>query len=93
MGSWIKVREIEIQKTRERKNEELKPKESVFFENLRWLDAHEAAVYLRLPSVGALRNLVYRRQIPFTKLGRCLRFNKQELDRHLESLTTRRSFL
>ena len=63
----------------------------LFFENLRWLDAHEAVVYLRLPSLGALRNLVYRRQIPFTKLGRSLRFKREELDRHLDLLSVRRT--
>lgn len=58
---------------------------SVFFENLTWLTANEAAQYLRLPSVGALRVLVCKRRIPFHKLGRRLRFKKVELDRLLES--------
>ena len=66
------------------------PRGSVFFENLKWLNSEEAVMYLRLPSVGALRNLVYRRQIPFTKLGRSLRFDREELDRFLGSLTRHR---
>lgn len=66
------------------------PRGAVFFENLKWLNSEEAVMYLRLPSVGALRNLVYRRQIPFTKLGRSLRFDREELDRFLVSLTRHR---
>jgi excisionase family DNA binding protein len=57
------------------------------FENLKWLTSREAVDYLRLPSVGALRQLVYRRRIPFAKMGRNLRFNRLELDRFLESST------
>lgn len=55
------------------------------FDNLKWLTSREAVAYLRLPSLGALRQLVYRRQIPYCKLGRSLRFNRAELDRLLES--------
>jgi excisionase family DNA binding protein len=54
------------------------------FENLIWLTSNEAAEYLRLPSVGALRVLVCKRRIPFHKLGRSLRFKRAELDRLLE---------
>src|SRR4051812_8230933 len=54
------------------------------FENLTWLTSNEAADYLRLPSVGALRVLVCKRRIPFHKLGRSLRFKRVELDRLLE---------
>ncbi len=53
---------------------------SLIFENLTWLTSNEAAAYLRLPTVGALRVLVCRRKVPFHKLGRSLRFNKAELD-------------
>lgn len=66
--------------------------ESLIFENLTWLTAREAVMYLRLPSLGALRNLVYRRKIPFSKLGRNLRFDKRALDRFLESSTTIRRY-
>jgi excisionase family DNA binding protein len=60
----------------------------LIFENLKWLNSREAVIYLRLPSEGALRNLVYRRQIPFVKLGRSLRFDKKALDQFLESSLT-----
>jgi len=53
---------------------------SLIFENLTWLTSNEAAAYLRLPTVGALRVLVCRRKVPFHKLGRSLRFNRAELD-------------
>lgn len=59
----------------------------LFFENLKWLTSREAVDYLRLPSVGALRQLVYRRRIPYAKIGHLLRFNRRELDRFLESST------
>jgi excisionase family DNA binding protein len=55
------------------------------FENLTWLSSNEAAVYLRLPSVGALRVLVFQRRVPFRKLGGRLRFKRSELDHLLES--------
>ena len=59
--------------------------DSMFFENLKWLTSREAVVYLRLPSAGALRNLVYLRKIPFARLGRRLRFDKEALNRFIES--------
>ncbi|MGZ3686888.1 MAG: helix-turn-helix domain-containing protein [Bdellovibrionota bacterium] len=59
------------------------------FENLKWLTSREAVVYLRLPSAGALRNLVYRRKLPTSRLGRRLRFNREQLDRILESSQTK----
>jgi excisionase family DNA binding protein len=55
------------------------------FENLTWLNANEAAEYLRLPSVGMLRVLVCKREVPFHKWGRRLRFRKLELDRLIEA--------
>lgn len=58
---------------------------SLIFENLTWLTSNEAAAYLRLPTVGALRVLVCRRKVPFHKLGRNLRFNRNELDRLLKA--------
>lgn len=59
--------------------------DSVLFENLKWLTSREAVVYLRLSSEGCLRNLVLERKIPFAKLGRRLRFDREALDRFLES--------
>lgn len=60
----------------------------MFFENLTWLNANEAAEYLRLPSVGMLRVLVCERRVPFHKLGRRLRFKRVDLDRFLETSRT-----
>lgn len=57
---------------------------SLIFENLTWLTSSEAAHYLRLPSVGALRVLVFKRRLPFYRIGRSLRFKKCELDRLLD---------
>ena len=57
----------------------------MIFENLTWLTSNEAAEYLRLPSVGALRVLVCKRRVPFHKLGRSLRFKRAELDRLLDA--------
>lgn len=59
--------------------------DKLFFENLKWLTSSETVVYLRLNSVGALRQLVYRRKIPFNKMGRKLLFNRAELDQFLQS--------
>lgn len=55
-----------------------------FFEKLVWMTTAEAAAYLRR-SVGAVRIMVYRRQLPARKLGRRIYFNKMELDRLLET--------
>jgi excisionase family DNA binding protein len=57
------------------------------FDNLIWLDAKEAASYLRI-SVNALRIKACRGEIPKYKLGRTLRFKKVELDNLLESSLT-----
>ena len=57
----------------------------LFFENAKWLSSKEAYLYLRLPSVGCLRNLVSERRIPYHKLGRSLRFKISDLDNLLES--------
>lgn len=48
-----------------------------------WLDAKEASGHLGI-TYGALRNMIYRREIPFYKLGRRLRFRRLELDQFLE---------
>jgi excisionase family DNA binding protein len=49
-----------------------------------WMDLDEAAVYLRTKS-RHLRDLVYKREIPHSKLGGLLRFHKQTLDKWLLS--------
>ena len=48
------------------------------------LTAQEAADYLRLP-LGSLYMRISRGQIPYTRLGRLLRFRKADLDRLLDS--------
>lgn len=61
------------------------------FENLVWLTCVEVAIYLRkfrrsdgLPSVGAIRNLVYRGKLKPRRLGRTNYFKRSEIDRALE---------
>lgn len=48
--------------------------------NQDWLDATEAAEYLRLRSVRALYDHVRRGRVPAHRLGRLLRFHRLELD-------------
>jgi excisionase family DNA binding protein len=48
--------------------------------NQEWLDADEAAEYLRLRSVRALYDHVRRGRVPAHRLGRLLRFHRLELD-------------
>jgi excisionase family DNA binding protein len=45
-----------------------------------YLTANETALYLRR-SVGAVHNLVYRKQVPAYKVGARLLFKKEEIDR------------
>ena len=47
------------------------------------MDFNDAAIYLKR-SVSSLRNLVDRKQIPYTKAGSRVRFIKTELDKWLE---------
>lgn len=60
-----------------------------FFENSEWLTTKEVAVYLRkfkvdgTPSLGAIRNMVYRGQLRPHKLYRRLYFRKAEIERLL----------
>lgn len=49
-----------------------------------WLDAKEAANYLRV-SVASLHNMVFLRQVPSYKLGRRLRFKRTDLDLLIEA--------
>ncbi len=55
---------------------------SEFFNNLIWMTTKEASEYLRL-SPEALRIQVHRGKIPFSKLGRRLRFKREDLDKLL----------
>lgn len=55
--------------------------ESQFFENrivCEWLSSAQVAAFLGI-SENALRIMVYRRQIPFSKFGRRLRFCVSDL--------------
>lgn len=53
----------------------------------RLLDSKQAATYLGTTE-RHLRDLVYRREIPFTKVGRKLRFDRVRLDRWIDRHTT-----
>ena len=43
-----------------------------------WMNAYEAAEYIGV-SYGALRNMTYRREVPFFKMGRRLRFRMEDM--------------
>lgn len=53
-----------------------------FFDNPLW-DIHQAAYYLSV-SNKTLRDWVYKRQIPFKKVGNLVRFNPSEIQRWIE---------
>jgi len=48
-----------------------------------WFTPAQAAAHLGLPSVRALYQVVRRGQVPAHRLGRRLRFRREELDRAL----------
>lgn len=52
-------------------------------QNLIWMDSIEASTHLRI-SIGSLRNMVSLGQIKSYKLGRRLRFKREELDKAME---------
>lgn len=52
-------------------------------QNLIWMDSIEASTYLRI-SIGSLRNMVSFGHIKSYKLGRRLRFKREELDKAME---------
>ncbi len=52
-------------------------------DRIEWLSADEATVYLRFPSRDALYQAVHRGQVTAHKLGRRLRFRRDELDAEL----------
>lgn len=56
---------------------------TTIFDKLTWMTSKEAAFYLRV-SVGQLRNMVYRHQVPFYRLENRLRFLRSDLDRVLK---------
>ena len=56
----------------------------MFFDNLVWMNSAEAARYLRLDSVAALRTAVCRGKLRRRKWNGKLYFKRSELDRLLE---------
>lgn len=63
-------------------NENFKSQAAFFDMKLEWLTSREAALFLRV-SVGQLRNMVWRRQVKFYKLGRKLRFSRRDIEKLL----------
>ena len=59
----------------------------LLFDNLIWLDSKDAADYLRI-TANALRVMVCKGKLSAYKLGRRLRFRKQDLDSLFMPLTT-----
>ena len=55
------------------------------FDKLKWMNAKEAALYLRV-SVGQIRNLVWRGQLKSYKIKNRLRFLRMDLDRLMRPL-------
>jgi|GEM_PF-6130150 len=55
-----------------------------FFDKVAWLTTEQAAAYLQLKSAKSIRNLVADKRIAYHKLGRFLRFKKNDLDEFLE---------
>jgi excisionase family DNA binding protein len=46
---------------------------------------YETSAYLNL-RVSKLRSMIFKKEIPLIKIGRLIRFDKNELDRWLEQL-------
>ena len=55
------------------------------FDKLKWMNAKEAALYLRV-SVGQIRNMVWRGQLKSYKIKTRLRFLRLDLDRLMKPL-------
>jgi excisionase family DNA binding protein len=51
------------------------------------LDINQAATFLNV-KVSRLRTAILRREIPFLKIGRLLRFHKKDLEGWIEKLKT-----
>ena len=67
-----------------------KTQQTTLFNNLKWMNSEEASTYLRT-SIGSIRNMVYRGQLPAKKLGNRLRFKKTDLDSLLVSSEPQRN--
>ena len=59
-------------------------KKLLFKNQIKWMNSEEASAYLST-SVGSIRNMVYRGQLPAKKLGNRLKFRRTDLDRLLEN--------
>ncbi len=55
-------------------------KSALLFENLKWITTKEAAQYLRV-SVGQIRNMVWRGQLPSHRVNNRLRFLRSDIDK------------
>jgi excisionase family DNA binding protein len=53
-----------------------------------WMTSEETVEYLGLPSRGSLYTAVRRGQVPGHRLGRRLRFRREEIDQVLEKRKT-----
>lgn len=58
---------------------------NALFDKLKWMNAREAALYLRV-SVGQIRNMVWRNQLKCYKIQNRLRFLRADLDRLMKPL-------
>ena len=67
-----------------------KTQPTTLFNNLKWMNSEEASAYLST-SLGSIRNMVYRGQLPAKKLGNRLRFKKTDLDSLLINSETQRN--
>jgi len=52
----------------------------------RLLNIKEVSKYLGIPK-GSLYKLVWQRRIPFVKIGKALRFDKEKIDKWIEKNT------
>lgn len=75
--------------TLEKFNMSDKTQQTMIFNNIKWMNSEEASAYLST-SLGSIRNMVYRGQLPAKKLGNRLRFKKIDLDRLLDSFPTKK---
>jgi excisionase family DNA binding protein len=64
--------------------------ENLLFNKLKWMNSQEASAYLNT-SVGSIRNMVYRGQLPAKKLGNRLRFKMNDLDFILNNSYSKRN--
>jgi excisionase family DNA binding protein len=61
----------------------------LLFDKLKWMTSKEAAFYVRV-SVGQLRNMVWRGQVPCHHFRNRLRFLRSDLDQLLNSSQKKR---